>query len=110
MSAAGVTCRRSAQFNYSVNYANNVPVSITITLYTGPSGAVTTPSSIYVPAVTNSLPVTTIGQDAFYGSDLISVYFTSNTPTVGDSLLAYDRNNPTVCYLANTAGWSNTFA
>jgi hypothetical protein len=44
-----------AQFNYTTNNG-----TITIAEYTGPGGAVTIPSTI------NGLPVTSIGQEAFY--------------------------------------------
>jgi hypothetical protein len=52
-----------AQFDCQANNG-----TATITRYTGPGGAVVIPSSIYVPAVTNFLPVTSIG-DWFSSSD-----------------------------------------
>jgi hypothetical protein len=46
----------------------------------------------------------------FYGcTNLISVYFKGNPPTVDFSLFSGD-NNATVYYLPGTTGWSSSFA
>src|SRR5665213_1916330 len=63
-----------AQFGYTTNNG-----AITITGYTGPGGAVTIPSAI------NGLPVTRIGDKAFYYcSSLTSVAIPNSVTSIGD--------------------------
>src|SRR6266446_4190095 len=66
-----------AQFNYTTNNG-----AITITAYTGPGGVVTIPDTI------NGLPVTSIGDLAFYGafynnSSLASVTIPDSVTSIG---------------------------
>jgi PKD repeat protein len=98
-------------------------LTLTITGYSGPGGAVTVPSTI------NNLPVTSIGVDAFadnsltsvtipgsvtnIGNDaflecssLASVYFEGNAPTVGLDVFDGDPE-AAVYYLPGTAGWAD---
>jgi hypothetical protein len=87
-----------AQFDYRTNNG-----TITITYYYGPGGAVTIPSTI------NGLPVTSIGDLAFYEcTSPTSVYFQGNAPSLGLGVFQ-DANNATVYYLPGTAGWGTTF-
>ena len=109
-----------AQYNYTINNG-----TITITRYTGSGGAVTIPSTI------NSLPVTSIGTNAFFYCSLTSVtignsvtsigdstfsdcyflsgvYFQGNAPSIGSSVFNF-ANNATVYYLEGTTGWGTTF-
>ena len=63
-----------AQFSYVTNNG-----AITITGYTGPSGAATIPGTI------NGLAVTSIGPGAFaYNSGLTSIFIPSSVTTIGD--------------------------
>ena len=59
-----------AQFNYVINNG-----AITITGYTGPGGAVTIPSTI------SSMPVTSIGQNAFYYCSILTNLTIPNSVT-----------------------------
>ena len=62
-----------AQFNYTTNNG-----AISITKYTGPGGAVTIPSS------TNGYPVTSIGDQAFYGRNQVtSVTIPDSVTSIG---------------------------
>jgi hypothetical protein len=120
-----------AQFTYTNNN-----VSVTITGYTGGGGAVYIPSTIVVtlPGVGGvSLPVTSIGGDAFNNKSSVTsvtipasvtsignyafyecgmlgtVYFQGNAPTsVG--LHVFDYTSAIVYYLPGTTGWGATFA
>ena len=66
-----------AQFIFTTNSG-----AITITQYTGPGGDVIIPDTI------NGLPVTTIGQAAFYQvSSLTSVTFGTNVTTIADNAI-----------------------
>ena len=62
-----------AQFDYTTNYG-----SITITGYSGPGGAVAIPDTI------NDLPVTGIGERAFFARTLTSVTQGNNLSSIGD--------------------------
>ena len=108
-------------FTYTTNDG-----TITITGYTGSGGAVTIPSTI------NGLPVTSIGDMAFYQrtnltnvtipdsvtsisnyafsscTSLTGVYFQGNAPSVGTDVFFFD-NKATVYYLPGTTGWGATF-
>src|ERR1035441_3172194 len=67
-----------AQFNFTTNDG-----AITITGYTGPGGAVVIPSS------TNGLPVTSIGDYAFYiCPNLTSITIPSSVTSIGLSAFA----------------------
>ena len=60
-------------YNYTINNG-----TITITGYTGPGGAVTIPSTI------NFLPVTSIGDYAFYETGLASVTIPDSVTSIGE--------------------------
>jgi hypothetical protein len=105
-------------------YTTNNDATITITGYTGSSGALSIPSEI------NGLPVTSIGSWAFqHNSSLTSVTipdsvtnigsyalsgcgsltgvcFKGNAPGVASDVFGGD-NNATVYYLPGTTGWSD---
>src|ERR1035437_9289688 len=54
--------------------------------------------------------VSSIAGYAFYScTNLTSVYFTGNAPSLGDSNVFGRDNNATVYYLAGTTGWGPTF-
>jgi len=115
------TADQYGDFTYSTNGS-----AITITGYTGAGGAVTIPGTI------NGLPVTSIGNYAFYrcssltsvtipgsvtsigicafcgGYSLTGVYFHGNAPSIGQDVFCY-ANNVTVHYLPGTIGWGATF-
>ncbi len=61
-----------SQFTFTTNNG-----AITITGYTGSGGAVA------IPGLTNGLPVTSIGDEAFLGSDLTSVIIPDSVTTIG---------------------------
>jgi hypothetical protein len=66
-----------AQFTFTTNNG-----AITITQYTGPGGDVTIPDTV------NGLPVTTVGQAAFYQvSGLTSVTFGTNVTTIANNAI-----------------------
>lgn len=66
-----------AQFIFTTNNG-----AITITQYTGPGGDVTIPDTV------NGLPVTTVGQAAFYQvSSLTSVTFGTNVTTIANNAI-----------------------
>ena len=66
-----------AQFIFTTNSG-----AITITQYTGPGG------DVIIPDTVNDLPVTTIGQAAFYQvSSLTSVTFGTNVTTIADNAI-----------------------
>jgi PKD repeat protein len=114
-----------AQFAYTINNG-----TITITGYSGSAGAVTIPSSI------NGLPVTSIGQQAFfftkmasisipgsvtyiggyafeYCSSLRSVYFEGNAPASLNSVTlgtVFNGDSTKAYYLPGTIGWGSSFA
>ena len=114
-----------AQFNYTTNNG-----TITITGYTGPAGAVTVPSTI------NGLPVTSIGQQAFFFAGVTSVsipgsvtyiggyafrscaslrgvYFEGNPPTsLNDVTLGtvFNGDSTKAYYLPGATGWGTNFA
>src|SRR5437016_843123 len=68
--ASALVNTAQAQFTYMTNNG-----AITITAYTGPGNTVT------VPATTNGLPVTSIGDGAFQGVTNLSVVTLPNTVT-----------------------------
>jgi hypothetical protein len=70
---AGVSTGLQAQFNYTIN----ADLTVTITGYTGPGGAVT------IPPMINSLLVTSIGGSAFLGSSLTSITIPSGVTSIG---------------------------
>src|SRR5271165_6975882 len=61
-----------AQYTYTTNSG-----AVTITGYTGPGGAVTIPASL------NGLPVTSIGDEAFYGSGVTSITIPNSVTNIG---------------------------
>ena len=65
--------RVQAQFNFTTNNG-----TITITLYTGPGGAVVIPSS------TNGLPVTAIGYAAFYNTSVTSISIPNSVTSIAN--------------------------
>ena len=68
-----------AQYNYTTNNG-----AITITGYTGPGGAVTIPGTI------NGLPVTSIGDHAFYYcTNLTNVTIPNSVTNIGDYAFYY---------------------
>jgi hypothetical protein len=67
-----------AQFNYTTTNG-----TITITGYTGSGGAVT------IPATINGLPVTSIGDESFVGTDLTSVTIPSSVTSIGFETFGY---------------------
>jgi len=70
----GLPAAVEAQFNYTTNQG-----TITITGYTGSGSAVTIPSTI------NNLPVTSIGNDAFFGcASLTNVTIGNSLTNMGD--------------------------
>ena len=74
-----------AQFNYTINNDN----TITITKYTGSGGAVT------IPSVINGLPVTSIGESAFFDcASLASVTIPNSVTNIGDGA-SYQCTSPT---------------
>jgi formylglycine-generating enzyme required for sulfatase activity len=102
-------------------------VTLTITGYSGPSGAVT------IPATINTFPVTGIGTNAFYGnSSLTSVVIPNRVTNIGleafadctnltgvdfqgnapgaDSTAFNGDNYATAYYLSGKTGWSPLFA
>jgi len=62
-----------AQFNFVTNNG-----AITITAYTGPGGAVV------IPAITNGLPVVSIGSNAFSGAAVTNVTIPESIVSIGD--------------------------
>jgi hypothetical protein len=113
-----------AQFGYITNAG-----TITITNYTGAGG------SVNIPAYINGLPVTSIGDEAFWNctsvtnftipgtvtsignevfmdcTSLTGVNFVGNAPSVdGAQFAGDDPQNLTVYYLPGTTGWSSRFA
>ena len=88
----------SLVLDYSYTTSNG---KITITGYTGPGGAVTIPSTI------NGLPVTSIGECAFYScTSLTGVYFEGNAPSL-DPDVFFGNTTATVYYMPETTGWTN---
>jgi len=101
--------------------------TITITGYTGSGGAVT------IPSTTNGLPVTSIGDGAFYDcirmtnitipssvtpigasaffycTSLTAVYFLGNSLPDADSSVFSGGNNATVYYLPGATDWHTPF-
>ena len=69
-----------AQFNYTTNNG-----AITITGYTGPAGAVSIPSTI------NGLPVTSVGQQAFFFAGVTSVSIPGSVTYIGGYAFEYLR-------------------
>jgi hypothetical protein len=84
-----------AQFTYTINNG-----TVTITGYTGPGGAVVIPSTI------NGLPVTTIGNFAFYGASLTSVTFGTNVTSIGIAAFydGYNLTNVTISHSVTAIG------
>ncbi len=77
---AALVTQVQAQFNFTTNADNN----ITITGYTGPGGAVA------IPATTNGLPVTSVGNSAFYNSTSItSVSIPLSVTNIGSMAFGY---------------------
>jgi hypothetical protein len=84
---------QAEDYNYTTNNG-----TITVTKYTGPGGAVTIPGTI------NGLPVTSIGDGAFYGcTSLASVTIGNSVTSLGEAPFSYcisltaitvDTNNP----------------
>src|SRR5262245_20999779 len=68
-----------AQFNYTIN----TDLTITITGYTGPGGAVTVPGTI------QGLPVTRIADSAFQFSGLKSITIPNSVISMGDFEFSY---------------------
>ncbi len=64
-----------AQFNYTADNG-----AITITGYTGPGGSVTIPSTI------DGLPVTSIGDNAFFGCSLTGVTIPNSVTNIGSNV------------------------
>ena len=115
-------------FNYTTNNG-----AITITRYTGSNNLLTVPGAIYVTGLSNFLPVTSMGTNAFAGcsnlitvvipggvtslgsyafsgcSNLISVFFASNAPSADSTVFSNDNNVLAYC-LPGTKGWSSLFA
>jgi hypothetical protein len=74
-------------FTCSTNDSTNDDViTLTITGYTGPGGAVTIPDSI------NGLPVIGIGAESFYRSSLTSVTISTNVTSIGVNAFAGCRS------------------
>ncbi|HUZ08055.1 MAG TPA: leucine-rich repeat protein [Candidatus Paceibacterota bacterium] len=83
-----------AQFLYTTNNG-----AITITQYTGPGGDVTIPDTV------NGLPVTTVGQAAFYQvASLTSVTFGTNVTTIANNAIF---QCPSLASVAIPAGVTN---
>ena len=120
-------------FNYTTN--NGV---ITITGYTGSNSMATVPDKIYVTGISNFLPVTSIGTNAFAGcsslftvvvpggvtnigdlafydcTNLVGAFFGGNAPNPNfqswDFHTAFSNDeNAIVYYLPGTTGWHSTF-
>src|SRR5664279_3848997 len=81
-----------AQFTFTTNNG-----AITITGYTGPGW------TVVIPSTTNGLPVTSIGNSAFYNKSLTNVTIPSSVTSIGDEAFAacyaltaitVDTNNP----------------
>ena len=70
-----------AQFNFTTNADN----TITITGYTGPQSVVVT-----VPDTITGLPVTVIGDEAFFGANINGVNFPSQLASLGEGV--FDNN------------------
>ncbi len=111
-----------AQFTYTIT--ND---TVTITGYTGAGGAVTIPSTL------NGLPVTSIGDRAFYQctnltsvtipdcvtsigdyaffycTSLTALHFGGNAPSLGGSSVFTGDTGATAYYLPGTTGWGSTF-
>src|ERR1035437_914506 len=72
--AVHAACRCASQFNYTTNNG-----AITITGYTGSGG------TAIIPDMINGLPVTCIGNNAFYTcTSLTNVTIGTNVTTIGD--------------------------
>jgi hypothetical protein len=118
----GSTESLEAHFTYTITNDK-----ITITGYTGPGGAVTIPSAL------NGLPVTSIGDRAFYlctnltsltipdcvtsiadyafsyCTSLTALQFGGNAPSLGSPYVFTGDTNATIYYLPGTEGWGSTF-
>jgi deoxycytidine triphosphate deaminase len=70
---AALAMQAHAQFNYTIN----ADLTVTITGYTGPSGAV------IIPPMINGLLVTSIGGSAFLGSGVTSVTIPNSVTSIG---------------------------
>ena len=105
--------------NYYQTYITNFPDTITITGYTGPGG------TAIIPSTTNGLPVTSIGDHAFWGcTSLIGITIPASVTSIGDHAFSnlhtiYFKGNPPgivgsfgagiVYYLPGITGWSTNF-
>src|SRR5262245_32980957 len=75
---------RGQDYAYTTNNG-----AITITKYTGPRVAV-------IPSEINGLPVTTIGSDAFTGTDVTSVTIPNGVTSIGDYVFFSCTNLATI--------------
>src|ERR1035437_6105077 len=97
---ATIATVQASDFSYMVNNDN----TITITGYTGPGGALTIPSTI------NSLPVTSIGQMAFYRcASLTSVMILNGVTSIRASAFHSCTSLARVTIQDNSSGNDSAF-
>jgi hypothetical protein len=88
-----------AQFTY---ITNSDGISITITGYTGPGGAMTIPTSI------NGLTVSDIGTNAFESTGLTSVTIPNSVTNIGDAAFGECRSLTAITVKTNNSFYSST--